>query len=149
MRAARDILAATPDRPISFEVFSDDFDDMYARALKIAAWGPNVYVKIPITDTKAESAVPLLRRFAPARVRTNVTAIFTQAQIQAASDTFADAAPWDISVFAGRIADSEEDPLPIMRRALEIMRPHPHQERSGPTPAKCTMWSGRTTSDAT
>jgi transaldolase len=90
--------------------------------------GPNVYVKIPITNTKGESAVPLLRRLASTGVRTNVTAIFTQAQIQAASDSLADAAPCNISVFAGRIADAGEDPLPIMRRALEIMRPHPHQE---------------------
>jgi len=124
----REIIAAIPDRPISFEVFSDDFDEMYAQARTIAQWGPNVYVKIPITDTKGGSAIPLLRRLARAGVRVNVTAIFTEAQIEAASDALAEAAPCNISVFAGRIADAGQDPLPILRRALEIMRPRPHQE---------------------
>jgi transaldolase len=125
---AREILRAIPDRPISFEVFSDDFDEMYAQSLAIAEWGRNVYVKIPITDTKGQSAIPLLRRLARAGVQINATAVLTLAQIQAASDALAEAAPCAISVFAGRIADAGVDPLPIMRRALEVMRPRPHQE---------------------
>jgi len=125
---ARDILSVVTDRPISFEVFSDDFDEMYDQAIRIASWGPNVYVKIPITNTKAESAVPLLARLAPMRVQVNVTALFTERQVQEVSDVLADAAPCNISVFAGRIADAGVDPLPIMRRAVEIMAPHPHQE---------------------
>ena len=125
---ARDILSVVTDRPISFEVFSDDFDEMYDQAIRIASWGSNVYVKIPITNTKGESAVPLLARLAPKRVQVNVTALFTERQVQEVSDVLADAAPSNISVFAGRIADAGVDPLPIMRRAVEIMAPHPHQE---------------------
>jgi transaldolase len=125
---AQEILADIKDRPISFEVFSDDFDEMYRQAKLIAAWGDNVYVKIPVTNTKGESAVPLLRRLAPEGVKMNVTALFTTAQVQAVSDALADAAPSNISVFAGRIADAGVDPLPIMTEALSIMAPHAQQE---------------------
>ena len=125
---ARNILKRITNRPISFEVFSDDFDGMYEQARKIHSWGPNVYVKAPITNTKGESVVPLLRRLAPLGVRVNVTAIFTIEQIVAAAAALADAAPSCISVFAGRIADAGLDPLPIMRAAIEIMKPHKQQE---------------------
>ena len=124
---AKDILAAIRDRPISFEVFSDEFDEMEAQALTIAGWGDNVTVKVPITNTRGESSIPLLRRLAPSGVKLNVTALFTEAQVQAASDALAAAAPSNISVFAGRVADAGVDPLPLMRRALEIMAPGPQQ----------------------
>lgn len=125
---ARDLLADITDRPISLEVFSDDFGEMYEQAIKIASWGSNVYVKIPITNTLGESAIPLLERLAPHGVQVNVTALFTEAQVQAVSDVLADAAPSNISVFAGRIADAGVDPLPIMTRAVEIMARYPQQE---------------------
>ena len=125
---AEEILAEIKDRPISFEVFSDDFDEMYRQARLIAAWGDNVYVKIPVTNTKGETAVPLLRRLAPEGVKMNVTALFTPQQVRDVSAALADAAPSNISVFAGRIADAGVDPLPIMREALSIMAPYPQQE---------------------
>lgn len=125
---AKDILASISDRPISFEVFSDDFEEMYRQAKLIAGWGDNVYVKIPVTNTKAESAVPLIRRLAPEGVKMNVTALFTIEQVQAVSDALADAAPSNISIFAGRIADAGVDPLPTMQKALEIMASRPQQE---------------------
>jgi len=125
---ARDILESIKDRPISFEVFSDDFEEMYVQGKKIASWGENVYVKIPVTNTKGVSAVPLLRRLAPEGVKMNVTALFTMDQVRAVSDALADAAPSNISIFAGRIADAGIDPLPTMKAALEVMAPRPQQE---------------------
>jgi transaldolase len=125
---ARDILTKITNRPISFEVFSDDFDEMYVQACKISTWGSNVYVKIPVTNTKGESAVPLIRNLSRDRVQMNVTALFTEAQVEAVSDALKDAPPCNISVFAGRVADAGGDPLPIMQRALEIMRPRPQQK---------------------
>jgi transaldolase len=125
---AKDILTHVKTRPISFEVFSDDFDEMYEQALKIASWGKNVYVKLPVTNTKGESAVPLIRRLAPKKVKMNVTALFTKKQIKAVSDALADAAPSNISVFAGRIADAGVDPMPIMRYAVKTMARYPQQE---------------------
>jgi transaldolase len=124
---ARDILPCIGGRPISFEVFSDDFEEMYTQARKIATWGGNVFVKIPVTNTLGASAVPLIESLARDRVQMNVTALFTQAQVEAVSDVLRDAPPCNISVFAGRIADAGTDPLPIMQRALEIMRPHAQQ----------------------
>jgi transaldolase len=125
---ARDILSKITDRPISFEVFSDDFDEMFEQARTIDSWGANVYVKVPITDTRGASIVPLLRRLAPLGIKLNVTAIFTLRQIEETAAALADAAPSYVSVFAGRIADAGVDPLPIMRRAVEILKPHPRQE---------------------
>ena len=125
---ARAAIAAIPDRPISFEVFSDELAEMEAQARKIAGWGPNVYVKLPITNTRGESIIPVLRALAPHGVKCNVTAIMTLAQLRAASDALADAAPSCLSIFAGRIADTGVDPLPLMRAALEIMTPRPQQE---------------------
>lgn len=125
---ARDILTVITDRPISFEVFSDDFDEMFVQAKKIASWGENVYVKIPITNTQRDSCIPLLNHLAGEGIKVNVTALFTEAQVKAVSDALADAAPSNISVFAGRIADAGIDPLPTMKRALEIMKPRPQQE---------------------
>lgn len=125
---ARDILMTIHDRPISFEVFSDEFDEMERQALKIASWGDNVYVKIPVTNTKGQSALPLLRRLAEKGVKVNVTAIMTTEQVRAVSDVLADAPPSYISVFAGRIADSGVDPVPLVRACLDIMARRPQQE---------------------
>jgi transaldolase len=125
---ARDILTTITDRPISFEVFSDNFDEMHAQARKIAAWGDNVYVKIPVTNTLGKSAVPLIRKLARDNIQMNVTALFTESQIEAVSDALKDAPACNISVFAGRIADAGGDPLPIMKHALKIMRPRAHQK---------------------
>jgi len=124
---AQDIMGCIGGRPISFEVFSDDFDEMYIQARKIATWGPNVYVKIPVTNTTGASAIPLIESLACDRVQMNVTALFTDAQVEAVSDVLRDAPPCNISVFAGRIADAGTDPLPIMKRALDTMRPFRHQ----------------------
>jgi transaldolase len=125
---AKDILGVIKKQPISFEVFSDDFDEMHEQAVKIASWGKNVYVKLPVTNTKGESAVPLIRRLAPKKVKMNVTAIFTKQQIKAVSDALADAAPSNISVFAGRIADAGIDPIPTMKYAVKTMARYPQQE---------------------
>src|SRR5665213_3140409 len=125
---ARSVLPGIGGRPISFEVFSDDFDEMYSQARKIATWGKNVYVKIPVTNTVGASAVPLIASLAGDGVQMNVTALFTLAQVETVSDVLKDAPPSNISVFAGRIADAGIDPLPIMQRALEIMRPRPQQK---------------------
>lgn len=125
---AKDILSSITDRPISFEVFSDEFEEMYEQAVKIASWGSNVYVKLPVTNTRGESAVPLIERLAPTGVKMNVTALFTHEQIAAVSKALANAAPSNISVFAGRIADAGVDPVPTMRYALEVMAAHPQQE---------------------
>ena len=125
---ARDIIEHIPDRPLSLEVFSDDFDEMYDQAIKIGSWGKNVYVKVPVTDTSGRSCVPLLRRLAKTDVKLNVTALFTLGQVRAVSHELANSAPCCISVFAGRIADAGVDPLGIMQGALEIMKPHRHQE---------------------
>jgi transaldolase len=125
---AKDILTSITDRPISFEVFSDDFDEMQEQARKIATWGENVFVKIPVTNTLGKSAVPLIKKLARENIQMNVTALFTEAQIEAVSDALKDAPPCNISVFAGRIADAGGDPLPIMKHALKVMRPRPQQK---------------------
>jgi transaldolase len=125
---ARDILAAIPDRPISFEVFSDDFAEMSRQARLIAAWGPNVYVKIPVTDTKGASAAPVIAKLAADGIQLNVTALLTVEQVRVVAAALAGGAPSCISVFAGRIADAGVDPLPIVRESLAIMAPHKHLE---------------------
>ena len=125
---ARDILTAIPDRPISFEVFADEFDEMERQAERIATWGVNVYVKIPVTNTRGESAAELVRRLAGRGVKQNVTALMTLAQVREITDALAAGPAANISVFAGRVADTGVDPLPMMREALEIMRPFPQLE---------------------
>ena len=125
---ARDITDVIRDRPISFEVFSDEFAEMYEQAKEIASWAENIYVKIPITNSKGESSIPLLQRLAQTRVKLNVTAVFTEPQVQAASDALAESAPCCISVFAGRIADAGVDPVPIMGNAVRILARYSHQE---------------------
>jgi transaldolase len=117
---ARDILAHIADRPISFEVFSDDFAEMERQARRIAAWGRNVFVKIPVTNTQRESAMPLVRRLVAEGVALNVTAILTERQIEETVAALAGTAHSYVSVFAGRIADTGRDPLPFIRRAVEL-----------------------------
>jgi transaldolase len=125
---AREVLRAIRDRPISFEVTSDDFPEMERQARQIATWGRNVYVKIPVTNTRGEPSVELIRRLSAAGVPLNVTAILTLDQVEDVSSALADSAASCISVFAGRIADTGRDPVPIMTQALDVMRPHANQE---------------------
>jgi transaldolase len=125
---ARSVLEAIPDRPISFEVFADDFEEMEAQALEIAAWGKNVNVKIPVTNTGGEFAGPLIERLSRAGVSLNVTAVMTPEQVRDVTAALARETPAIISVFAGRIADTGRDPLPIMIESLEIMRAKPKAE---------------------
>jgi transaldolase len=125
---AREVVAAIPDRPISFEVFSDEFDGMERQARDIATWGPYVYVKVPVTNTRREPAYDLIRRLSHAGVKVNVTAIMTLDQVRAVTAAVRGGAPSNISVFAGRIADTGRDPLPIMSEALQIMQAAPDAE---------------------
>lgn len=119
---ALDVLSEIKTRPISFEVFSDDFDDMRRQALDIASWGDNVYVKIPITNTKGESSIPLVHELSKAGVKLNVTAIFTLDQVLQTTQALKDGAPSVVSVFAGRIADTGVNPTPIMEASLAMCR---------------------------
>lgn len=122
---AQEALAATGGMPISFEVFADDFDEMERQAKLIATWGDAVYVKIPVTNTKGESAVPLIKRLADAGVKLNVTAILTLEQVKAVVDALNPDVPAIVSVFAGRIADTGRDPVPLMREAAAICSEKP------------------------
>jgi transaldolase len=121
---ARDILEAIPDKPISFEVFADEFDEMEQQAVKISSWGPGVYVKVPVTNTRGESAAALVRRLSEQGIKLNVTALLTPDQVSKVSDALADGPAAIISVFAGRVADTGVDPVPLMREALQIVKPH-------------------------
>lgn len=125
---ARQILAAIPDRPISLEVFADEFPEMERQAHRIAGWGRNVYVKIPISNTRGESSCELVRRLSHSGVQVNVTALLTLEQVREAAQALAGGAPSYISVFAGRIADTGRDPAPMMAAAVELIRPHPQIE---------------------
>jgi transaldolase len=126
--AAKDILAAIPDRSISFEVFADDFAEMERQARRIATWGKHVSVKIPITNTKKESAIPLVRKLSQEGVALNVTAIFTLDQVQAVVDAVKGGAPCFVSVFAGRIADTGIDPVPVMAESVKRLKAAPNAE---------------------
>ena len=125
---AHDILQAIPDRPISFEVFADEFDEMERQALTIRTWGENVYVKIPVSNTRQEMSYSLVRRLSDAGVRLNITAILTLSQVQAVADAVKDGPESIVSVFAGRIADTGLDPVPLMSEALEILQAAPKAE---------------------
>ena len=125
---AHDILQAIPDRPISFEVFADEFDEMERQALKIRTWGENVYVKIPVSNTRQEMSYGLVRRLSDAGVRLNITAILTLSQVQAVADAVKDGPESIVSVFAGRIADTGLDPVPLMSEALDILQTAPKAE---------------------
>jgi transaldolase len=125
---ARDILQTVTAKPISLEVFSDEFSEMKRQGLKIAAWGKNVYVKIPITNSRGESSLPLIRDLAAERVQLNVTAILTVAQVRAVAGALNPAVPSVVSVFAGRIADTGVDPMPLMRECRAVLADHPKAE---------------------
>ena len=117
---AREVLQVVTDKPVSFEVLSDEFPDMRRQALKISGWGKNVYTKIPITNSRGETSVPLIRELAAAGVKVNVTAILTLAQVRAVAEVLRVDVPAVVSVFAGRIADTGVDPMPIMREARPV-----------------------------
>jgi transaldolase len=125
---ARDILSSISDRPVSFEVLADHPDEMYQQALEIAEWGQNVYVKIPITNTKGESALGIARQLSREGVKLNITAILALHQVRDAVNALSGGAPACISVFAGRIADTGRDPVPVMKTAAELVHQHPGME---------------------
>ena len=125
---ARQLLKAIPDRPISFEVFADDFDEMIAQARAIASWGNNVNVKIPVTTTKGMFAGPVISTLANAGVVVNVTAIMTERQVERVAECLAPNVPAIVSVFAGRVADTGRDPVPLMRACLHTLAVRPKAE---------------------
>ena len=125
---ARDLLQIVPDRSISFEVLSDDFSEMELQAYAIASWGTNVFVKIPVTNTRGDFSGPLVSRLSAAGVQVNVTALLTLEQVEAVIMCLAPATASLVSVFAGRIADTGRDPVPMMAEAVRRLRVRPHAE---------------------
>ena len=125
---AKQVLEAIPDRPVSFEVFADDLADMLAQAKVIASWGSNVNVKIPVTNTKGEFTGPIIHELSAIGVKLNITAIFTPEQVKAITENLSEDTLAIVSVFAGRIADSGLDPMPIMRECVEILKDSPKAE---------------------
>jgi transaldolase len=125
---SRDILQTVTAKPISFEVFTDDFVEMKRQATKIASWGPNVYVKIPITNSRSESSVPLIKELAQQGIKLNITALLTLKQVARTAEALNPAVPSVVSVFAGRIADTGVDPMPIMRASRALLEDQPKAE---------------------
>jgi len=125
---AKAVLSEIPDLPISFEVFSDEFADMEKEARKIAGWGPNVNIKIPITNTRGESSVPLIKKLSADGLSLNITAILTMKQVKDAAGALSDGVKSIVSVFAGRIADTGRDPVPYMTEAATILKSRPAAE---------------------
>jgi transaldolase len=125
---ARDVLKIIPDRPVSFEVFADDFDEMEVQAHEIASWGRNVNVKIPVTNTRREFCGPLVERLSRAGVQVNVTALLTLDQVKRVAERLAPETAAIVSVFAGRIADTGRDPVPVMAEAVRILKSKPKAE---------------------
>jgi transaldolase len=125
---ARDILQTVTAKPISLEVFSDEFPEMKRQALKLAAFARNVYVKIPITNSRGESSIPLIRELAAQKVQLNITAILTLGQVRDVAAALNPAVPSVVSVFAGRIADTGRDPMPLMRAARALLEGQPKAE---------------------
>jgi len=125
---ARDILSIVCDRPISFEVFADEFDEMEKQARRIASWGKNVYVKIPVTNTRREPSFDLIQKLAKSQIQMNVTAMMTLDQVEEVCRALAGGAPSCVSIFAGRIADTGRDPVPHMQSALDIVHRYPNVE---------------------
>lgn len=125
---ARELLSKVPDRSVSLEVFADEFDEMERQALKIASWGDNVAVKIPVTNTRGESSVPLIKKLADQGVVLNLTAIMTLDQVRDIGAALNADTPAIVSVFAGRVADTGIDPVPHMRKSLEILSDKPKAE---------------------
>ena len=124
----KDILSEIKDKSLSFEVFSDDFSEMERQALEINSWGENVYVKIPITNTKQETCCDLVKKLSNQKVKMNITAIMTLKQVRDVAVCLNPNIPSYISIFAGRIADTGTDPLPIMLNALRILKDNPSAE---------------------
>lgn len=125
---ALDVLREIKDRPISFEVFADEFDEMERQALEISRWADNVYVKIPVTNTRLQPSDDLVRRLSQKGVKLNVTALLTLAQVERIAPCLADGPAACISVFAGRIADTGLDPIPLMAEAVRFLRAYPNVE---------------------
>jgi transaldolase len=124
----RDIISCIPDRPLSLEVFADDFNEMERQAERIASWGRNVYVKIPVTNTAGRSSAGLVKRLARKKIQLNVTALMTLEQVREIGVALKDGVSSYVSVFAGRIADTGRDPVPIMKEALKILSPFANVE---------------------
>ena len=125
---AREVLQVVKEKPISFEVLSDEFSEMRRQALKIGKWQENVYVKIPITNTRGESALPLISELSKEAVKLNVTAILTREQVEGVAEAVNPDIPCVVSVFAGRVADTGVDPVPLMTDSLRILRDVPRAE---------------------
>jgi transaldolase len=125
---AREILQTVTAKPISLEVFSDDFPEMKRQALKIAGWGKNVYVKIPITNSRGESSIALIRELAQQNVQLNITAILTLAQVREVAAALNRSVPSVVSVFAGRIADTGVDPIPLLKTCRGLLENQPKAE---------------------
>ena len=125
---AKDILQSVTTKPISFEVFSDDFPEMKRQALKIAAWGKNVYVKIPITNSRGDTCLPLIKELGQQGVQLNITAILTLDQVRGVAEALNPGVASVVSVFAGRIADTGVDPEPLMRASLALLHNRPKAE---------------------
>jgi transaldolase len=125
---AHEALAIVVDKPISFEVFSDEFHEMEAQALEIASWGDNVYVKIPISNTRGEPSVELIERLSKAAVKVNVTAMMTLEQVKEVIPALTHGPAGCVSLFAGRIADAGVDPVPVMKEALDLLAGYPTLE---------------------
>lgn len=125
---SKEILSEIKHKPISFEVFSDDFSQMERQALEIASWGSNVYVKIPVTNTKRETSYSLVKKLASKKVKLNVTALMTLAQVRDVVAVLDPTVPSYVSVFAGRIADTGRDPVPLMAAAVELLKGAPASE---------------------
>jgi len=119
---ARDILAIIKEKPISFEVFSDEFDEMENQAMEISSWADNVYVKIPITNTKKISSTKLIKNLSQKKIKLNITAIMNVDQVKSALSVLNQEVPSIISVFAGRVADTGRDPIPLMKNCLKEMQ---------------------------
>ena len=134
---ARKALEVIAGKPISFEVFSDDFREMHRQALRLASLGPNVYVKVPVTNGAGLPSTDLARELASEGVRVNVTAVFTLEQIDQVVAKITGAAGY-VSVFAGRIADAGVDPTPIVRHTVDAVRDEPGLKSSGLAPARCS-----------
>jgi transaldolase len=125
---SKDILKTVTAKPISLEVFTDDLAEMKGQATKIASWGPNVYVKIPITNSRSESSLPLIKELAQQGIKLNVTALLTLKQVAHTAEALNPPVPSVVSVFAGRIADTGVDPMPIMRASRALLENQPKAE---------------------
>ena len=125
---AKDILKEIQDKPISFEVFADEFGQMERQAVEIADWGRNVYVKIPVMNTKRKTSYDLVRKLSQAGVQLNITAIMTLEQVRNVAEAVQGGSSSFVSVFAGRVADTGVDPIPMMQEALEVLKTAPNAE---------------------